>query len=80
MKPQDMRNLTLEELRHHLDTMTEELVNLKIKLSVKQLDNPVRVRAVRKEIARGNTILRDKRLGARPGEVDAPNTASPAKG
>jgi len=80
MKPQDMRNLTLEELRHHLDTMTEELVNLKIKLSVKQLDNPLRVRVLRKEVARAMTVLRAKQLGAMPGEVHAPKTAERAKG
>jgi large subunit ribosomal protein L29 len=75
-----MRELTLEELQHHVDGLVDELVHLKIKLSVKQLDNPLRVRILRKEIARGKTILRDKRMGARPGEVDAPKTASPAKG
>lgn len=79
MKPHEMRELTLEELQRHVDGLVEELVNLKIKLSVKQLDNPVRVRTVRKEIARGNTILRMKRMGARPGEVDAPKSAPTAK-
>jgi large subunit ribosomal protein L29 len=80
MKPQDMRELTLEELQHHLDTIAEELVNLKIKLSVKQLDNPLRVRFLRKEIARAKTVLRAKRLGAKPGELHASETAEPAKG
>jgi large subunit ribosomal protein L29 len=80
MKPQDMRELTLEELQHHLDTMTEELVNLKIKLAVKQLDNPLRVRVIRKEIARAKTVLRAKQLGAKPGEVHASKAAEPAKG
>jgi len=79
MKPHEMRELTLEELQHHVDGLVDELVHLKIKLSVKQLDNPLRVRILRKEIARGMTILRDKRMGARPGEVDAPKTASPTK-
>jgi large subunit ribosomal protein L29 len=76
MKPHEMRELTLEELQHHVDGLVEELVNLKIKLSVKQLDNPLRVRVVRKEIARGLTVLRDKRMGAKPGEIDASNTQS----
>jgi large subunit ribosomal protein L29 len=75
-----MRELTLDELQRHVDGLVEELVNLKIKLSVKQLDNPIRVREVRKEIARGKTILRMKSMGARPGEVDAPKSAPPAKG
>ncbi len=80
MKPHEMRELTLEELQHHVDGLVDELVNLKIKLSVKQLDNPIRVREVRKEIARAKTILRDKLMGARPGEVDAPKSAPTAKG
>jgi large subunit ribosomal protein L29 len=80
MKPHEMRELTLEELQRHVDGLVEELVHLKIKLSVKQLDNPLRVRIIRKEIARGMTILRGKQMGARPGEIDAPKTASPAKG
>ncbi len=79
MKPQDMRDLTLDELQHHLDGLLEELVNSKIKLSVKQLDNPLRVRVLRKEIARARTILRTKRMGAKPGEVHAAKAAEPAK-
>ena len=71
MKPHEMREMTLEELQQHHDTLVEEMVNLKIKLSVKQLDNPLRVREVRKEIARTKTILRDKMLGAKPGELSA---------
>lgn len=69
MKPHDMREMTLEELQQHHDTLMGELVNLKIKLSVKQLDNPLRVREIKKEIARAKTILRDKSLGAKPGEL-----------
>lgn len=79
MKSHEMRELTLDELQSHLDGLVEELVNLKIKLSVKQLDNPMRVPALRREIARAKTILRDKRLGARPGEVQAAGAAGPAR-
>jgi large subunit ribosomal protein L29 len=64
-----MREMTADELQGHHDTLVEELVNLKIKLAVKQLDNPLRVRIVRKEIARVRTVLREKLLGAQPGEV-----------
>ena len=71
MKPHDMREMTLEELQQHHDTLVGELVNLKIKLSVKQLDNPLRVREVKKELARAKTVLRDKSLGAKPGELSA---------
>ena len=69
MKPHEMREMTLDELLQHRDGLVEEYVNVKIKLSVKQLDNPLRVRELRREIARAKTILRDKKLGAKPGEV-----------
>ena len=71
MKAHDMREMTTEELEQHRDTLVEELVNLKIKLAVKQLDNPLRVRTLRKEVARAMTVLRDKYAGAKPGEVSA---------
>ncbi|MEJ2719914.1 MAG: 50S ribosomal protein L29 [bacterium] len=71
MKPHEMREMTLEELQTHYDGLVEELVNLKIKLSVKQLDNPLQVRYLKREIARAKTVLRDKNLGAKPGEVRA---------
>jgi large subunit ribosomal protein L29 len=69
MKPHEMREMTEEELRQHHGTLMDELVNIRIKLSVKQLDNPLRVRYLRREIARANTLLREKNLGAKPGEI-----------
>ena len=69
MKAHEMREMALEELQHHHDNLVEELVNLKIKLAVKQLDNPLQVRGLRREIARTKTVLRNKRLGEKPGEI-----------
>lgn len=71
MKPHEMREMTLEELQTHHDSLVEELANLRIKLSIRQLDNPLQVRYLRREIARAKTILRDKNLGAKPGQVSA---------
>ena len=68
-KPQEMREMTLEELQLHHDSLIDELVNLKIKLAIKQLDNPLRVRYLRREVARTKTILKEKILGAKPGET-----------
>lgn len=68
MKPHELRELTAEELGQRHDELVDELANLRIKLSVKQLDNPLRVRVLRKEIARAKTVMREKRLGAQPGE------------
>lgn len=69
MKAHDMREMTLEELQIHHDSLMDELVNLRIKLSMRQLDNPVRVRHLRREIARAKSVLREKSLGAMPGEI-----------
>ena len=69
MKAHEIREMTTEELRLHHEGLIEELVNLKIKLAVKQLDNPLRVRVLRKEISRSRTVLHEKELGAKPGEV-----------
>ncbi len=69
MKAHDMREMTLEELQIHHDSLVDEIVNIRIKLSMRQLDNPVRIRLLRHDIARAKSILREKQLGAKPGEV-----------
>lgn len=77
MKSHEMREMTLEELEQHLDSIVDELANLQVKLAIKQLDNPLRVRELRREIARAKTVMREKNLGARPGQMldAAPNAA-----
>jgi large subunit ribosomal protein L29 len=69
MKTHEMRDMTLDELQVHHDTLVDELINLRIKLAMRQIDNPLRVRNLRREVARAKTVLREKRLGALPGEV-----------
>ncbi len=69
MKAHDMREMTLEELQVHHDSLIDELVNLKIKLAMRQLDNPLRVRGLRREVARAKSVLREKHLGAMPGQA-----------
>ena len=56
----DLRNMTESELKSHQETLVDELVNLRVKLSMRQLDNPLRVRALRKDIARVMTVIRQK--------------------
>jgi len=60
MKANDLRNMTESELKAHHETLVDELVNLRVKLSMRQLDNPLRVRVLRKDIARVMTVLRQK--------------------
>jgi large subunit ribosomal protein L29 len=60
MKANDLRNMTESELKAHHETLVDELVNLRVKLSMRQLDNPLRVRTLRKDIARVMTVMRQK--------------------
>ncbi|HET6347550.1 MAG TPA: 50S ribosomal protein L29 [Candidatus Krumholzibacteria bacterium] len=60
MKSSDLRNMTESELKAHHETLVDELVNLRVKLSMRQLDNPIRVRLLRRDIARAMTALREK--------------------
>ena len=81
MKAHDMREMTQDELQVHHDSLIDELINLRIKLAMRQLDNPLRVRNLRREVARAKTILREKARGALPGEVPgAVQSTDQAKG
>ena len=62
MKPKEIRDLTNEELEKRLHDLKMELFNLRFQLATGQLDNPMRVRDVRKSIARIKTIQREREL------------------
>ena len=62
MKASELRELTVEELQAKLKDLKEELFQLRFQLAVNQLDNPMRFSAVKKDIARINTILRQREL------------------
>jgi large subunit ribosomal protein L29 len=63
MKASEFRNLTSAEIEHKIAGFKEELFNLRFQLATGQLDNPTRIRDVRKEIARAKTVLRERELG-----------------
>lgn len=62
MKAKELRELTPEELRVKLTGLKEELFNLRFQVATGQLDNPMRIRNVRKDIARILTIMRENEL------------------
>ena len=62
MRAAALRELTVEELQRKLTELKEELFNLRFQLAVNQLDNSNRVGAVKKDIARVSTILRQREL------------------
>ena len=63
MKANEIRQLTDNELDDKLLELKSELFNLRFQLATGQLDNPMRIKAVRKDIARVQTILRERELG-----------------
>ncbi|GGH71679.1 50S ribosomal protein L29 [Paenibacillus silvae] len=63
MKASEFRNLTSAEIEQKIVGFKEELFNLRFQLATGQLDNPTRIRDVRKEIARAKTIIRERELG-----------------
>jgi len=63
MKASEFRNLTSVEIEQKVAGFKEELFNLRFQLATGQLDNPHRIRELRKEIARAKTILRERELG-----------------
>jgi large subunit ribosomal protein L29 len=62
MKTKDLRLLSEGELLHKGQELNEELFNLRFQHATGQLDNTMRVPQVRRDIARVNTILRERTL------------------
>ena len=65
MRADEVRELTDEELDRKLAELKEELFNLRFQLATGQLDNPMRVKAVRRDIARVHTVKRERELNIR---------------
>lgn len=64
MKVNEIRNLSAAELNEKIVSLREELFNLRFQLATGQLDNPMRIREVRKTIARVKTVQREEELKA----------------
>ncbi len=64
MKIKEIKSLTNEELENKLKDLKSELFNLRFQLAVNQLENPMRIKEVKKSIARVLTVLREKKVNA----------------
>ena len=62
MKASEIRQLTAEELNTNLNDLKAELFNLRFQLAINQLENPMRISAVKKDIARVKTVIRANEL------------------
>lgn len=64
MKAQDLRGKTADELRDELAKLKKEQFNLRFQQATGQLENTIRVRQVRRDIARIKTIMRQSSANA----------------
>ncbi|KAF5052139.1 50S ribosomal protein L29 [anaerobic digester metagenome] len=64
MKIEDIRDLSIDELKARIEELRVELFNLRFQKAKNLLDRPDRLRLARREIARINTIIKEKELKA----------------
>ena len=60
MEASEIKEMTLVELNNKLVDLRKELFNLRFQHAVNQLDNPMRIKAVKKDIARVKTFIREQ--------------------
>ncbi len=58
----NFRDLSTNELVRKVDSLKEELFNLRFQMATGQLENPMRIKELRKDIARAKTILREREI------------------
>jgi len=61
MKTSELREMTIEELEQSGREMRRELFNLRLQQTTGQVENPVRIKYVRRDIARTETLLHERR-------------------
>ena len=65
MKANEVRKMSSAELENKLADLKKDLFNLRLQHATNQLDNPIRIAEVKKDIARVNTIIREQQLAGR---------------
>ncbi len=60
-KAHDLRDLTLEDLQSLEREKAEELMNLRMRLKLRQVDNPLSIRVARRELATIKTVITEKK-------------------
>ena len=60
MKPNELRDMSLEDLESKMGELREERFRLRFRSATESIENPMRFRAIRRDIARIQTILEEK--------------------
>ena len=74
MNASELRELSVDELRKRLEEEQESLANLRFQLSTSQLESPLKVRLVRRDIARIMTVLQEKKLNTQNANAEVKTT------
>jgi large subunit ribosomal protein L29 len=64
LNPHKVREMSADEVKLKISDLREEMFNLRFRNSMRQLDNPLKLRETRRDIARVKTILTEKKKGA----------------
>ena len=67
MKANEIRKLSTEELAKELNELKSELFNLRFQFATSQLENPMKLKDVKRDIARVKTVIRERELKADSG-------------
>ena len=63
MKAKEVRQLSPAELETRIGELKKDLFTLRMQHATNQLDNPIRIQALKRDIARVKTIIREKQRG-----------------
>lgn len=64
MKAKSLKDLSTQELNNKLTDLKQELFNLRFQHATGQLENPMKIKNVKRDIARINTVIREQELSA----------------
>jgi large subunit ribosomal protein L29 len=72
VKPNELRDMSVEDLETRLAELTEERFRLRFRSATESIENPMRFRAIRRDIARIKTILEEKsRVASQESRTDS---------
>jgi large subunit ribosomal protein L29 len=60
VKPNEIREMSVDDLKAKIEELTEERFRLRFRSATESIENPMRFRAIRRDIARLHTILQEK--------------------
>ena len=83
MKAEEIRGLADDELRNRVDQLEEERFRLRFRAGTEALSEPLRLRSIRRDIARLQTVARERALGiarVSSSSAAAKGTKAPARG